>query len=135
MTGSEVVEFASSLDNLFNPGIAELDHIAGIHFNQVVVLHAPVGLFELCNVLSELMLYHQAAIEEQLYGIVESGPADPVVFVLHEDVERLDIEMAVPGIDLIQDGITFGCFAVPLLLQIVSEDLLYSLFGLLLHHN
>ena len=96
MAGSKVVEFTGGLDNLFNPGIAEFDHIARIHVDQVVVLHAPISFFELSNVLSELVLYHQAAIEEQLYGIVQGSPAYPVVFILHEYVEGLNIEMTIP---------------------------------------
>jgi len=96
MTGSEVVEFAGSFDNLFDPGIAEFDHIARIHVDQVVVLHAPIRLFELSNVLPELVLYHQAAIQKQLYGIVQCSPAYPVVFILHEYIEGLNIEMTIP---------------------------------------
>ena len=85
-------------------GIAEFNHIACVHVNQVVVLHAPVCLFKLGNVLAKLMLHHQAAIEEQLYGIVQSSPANPVVFVLHEYVEGLNIEVAVSGIDFSVDS-------------------------------
>ena len=64
VTGSEVVEFAGSLDNFFNPGIAKFNHIAGIHVDQVIVLHTVIGLFKLGDVLAKLMFYHKAAVQQ-----------------------------------------------------------------------
>ena len=135
VTGREVIKLAGRLDNLLDPRIAELDHIARIHVDQMVVLHAAVSFLELGDVLAELMFYHKAAVQQKLNGIVQRGPAYPVVLVLHEDIEGFYIEVAVPGIDLVQNGIAFGCLTVPLSFKIISEDLLDSLFGLLLHHT
>ena len=96
MAGREVVEFACGLDNLLDPGVAKLDNIARIHIDQVIVLHAAVSLFKLGDVLAELMFYNQTAVQQQLNGIVKRGPAYPVVLILHENIEGLYIEVAVP---------------------------------------
>ena len=70
MTWSEVVELAGGLDDLLDPWITKLNNITGIHVYQMVVLHAAVGLFELCYILSELMFDNQAAIEQQFNGVL-----------------------------------------------------------------
>jgi hypothetical protein len=64
MTGGEVVKLARRFDNLFNAGIAKFYDIARIHVDQVIVLHAMVGFLKLGDVLSKLVLYNQAAIEQ-----------------------------------------------------------------------
>ena len=84
---AEVVELASRLDYLLNPGIAKLDYIARIHIDEVIVLHAAVGLFKLGDIFAELMFHNHAAVEQQLNGIVKCSSAYPVIFVLHEDIE------------------------------------------------
>jgi hypothetical protein len=96
MTGSEVIEFAGSLDDFLDPGVTKLDHISGIHVDQVIMLHAPIGLFKLGDILTELMFDHQAAIQQQLDGVIQCGSADPVILILHKDIERLYIKVAVP---------------------------------------
>jgi hypothetical protein len=135
MAGSEIVEFAGSPYDLFDPGIAEFNHIPGLHVDQVIMLHATIGLFELGNVFSELMFDHQAAIKEEFNGIIKGGPAYPVIFVFHEDIERLYIKMAITGIDLIEYGVSFGCLSVSFLLQVICKYLFYSIFGFILDHN
>lgn len=131
----EVVQFACSPDDLFDPGITKLDDISGVHIDEVVMLHAVVCLFELGDVLAELVLDHQVTVQQEFNGVVQGGPADAVILVLHEDVEGLDIEVPVPGIDLIQDGIPFRGFTVTFSFQILREYLFYSIFRLLMHHN
>jgi hypothetical protein len=86
VTGGEVVQLACGADNLLDPRITEFDHIARIHIDQVIMLHAVIGFLKLCDVLSELVFYHQVTIEQQFNGVIEGGPADPVVLILHEDV-------------------------------------------------
>ena len=135
VTGCEVIELAGCLDDLLDPWIAEVDDIARIHVDKMVVLHATVSFLELGDVLAELMLHHQAAVQQKFNGIVKCGPANPVVLILHEDIEGFYIEMAVPGINLVQNGISLGCLTVPLSFKIICKDLLDSLFGLLLHHT
>jgi hypothetical protein len=70
MAGSEVIELAGGLDDFLDPGVTKLDYIPGIHVNQVIMLHAAVGLFKLGDILTKLMLDHQAAIQQQLDGII-----------------------------------------------------------------
>lgn len=96
MAWHKIVQLAGCFDDLLNPRITEFDHIARIHIDQVVMLHAMVCFFKLCDILSELMFDHEAAVQQQLDSIVQGGPADPVVLILHKDIERLYIEVAVP---------------------------------------
>ena len=86
MTGSKVVKLAGCLNNLFNSGIAKLNNIARIHVDQVIVLHAVIRFLELGYVLSELVFNYQAAIKQQLYGVIKRSSADPVVFILHKNI-------------------------------------------------
>ena len=99
--------------NLLDTRIAELEKPTALGADQVVVLPALVGLLEVRHILPELVLHHQPAIQQELYGIVESCPAHPVILVLHEDVERLDVEMPVAGVDLIEYRESFGRFPMP----------------------
>ena len=135
MAGCEVVQLAGRFDNLFNAWVAEFYDIPGLHIDQMVMLHAMVGLFKLCDIPAKLMLDHEIAIQKQLNRVIQRGPAYTVVLVLHEYVKRLNIKVAIPGVYLIQDGIPLRRFTVSLLFKILCEYLLYSLFGLLHYHN
>ena len=93
--GFEIIQFAGRFYDIVDPGITELNHLSRLNIDQVVMLHAMVGFFELRDVLAELVLDHQIAVQQQFNGIVQGGPADTVVLVLHEDIQRLYIEMTV----------------------------------------
>jgi hypothetical protein len=53
----------------------------------VVVLLEPIRFFVLSQILSELVLAYQIALNQQIQRIVNGGPAYPVVIVFHADVE------------------------------------------------
>ncbi len=135
VAGSEIVELARCPDDLLNAGITKLSDLPGFDINEMVVLHAMVGLFKLGDVLAELVLYHQVAIEQQLNGIVKGGPAYPVVLVLHENIQRFNIEMPLAAVYLIQNGIPFRSLAMPFLFQVFGEQPFYRFFRFILNHN
>lgn len=117
--------------NLLDTRIAELEKPPALGADQVVVLPALVGLLEVRHILPELVLHHQSAIQQELYGIVERGPAHPVILVLHEDVERLDVEMPIAGVDLIEYRESFGRFPMPTHREVAGE-LLAHVFAYIL---
>ena len=88
------MQFARSVYNFMNSGIAELNYLTRFNINKMIVLPALICSFELGNVLSELMFDDQIAIEQQLNGIIKRRPAYPVILVLHKNIERLNIEMS-----------------------------------------
>ena len=96
MTGCEVIEFTCSFDDLIYPGITKFDHISGLHIYKVIMLHTVVCFFKLRNISAELMLNNQAAIQQELNGVVKRGAANTVILVLHKDIERFDIKMTIP---------------------------------------
>lgn len=117
--------------NLLDTRIAELEEPPALGADQVVVLPALVGLLKVRHILPELVLHHQPAIQQELYGIVERGSAHPVVLVLHEDVERLDVEMPIAGVDLIEYRESFGRFPMPTHREVAGE-LLAHVFAYIL---
>ena len=68
--GSEVVQFAGSINNFIYPGVAELNNFTCFNINKMIVLSALVCSFKLGNILSKLMLNDQITIEQQLNGII-----------------------------------------------------------------
>ena len=99
--------FLDGFLDVLKPGVAILQHLSCVEVNEMVVLPELVGTFILCAVVPELVLDHQIAVEQQLDGVVQGGAADTVFVVLHLVVERLNVEMAIGGIDLLKDGKAF----------------------------
>ena len=91
--GGEVMQIACCADDLIYSGVTELDDLSGFDVNYMVMLPALVCSLKLGDILSELMLYYKVTFEQQFNCIIQSGPAYPVVFILHEDIERLDVKM------------------------------------------
>ena len=97
--------------DLLQTGIAVLQHLARVKINEMVVLPELVGPLVLCAVVTELVLDHQVAVEQQHDGVVQGGAAYTVLVVFHLVIKRLDVEMPVGGVDLLQDGETFRSLA------------------------
>lgn len=123
---SEPVKFACSLYYLAHPWIAELNYLPCFNIYKVVVLPALVSPFKLGNVFSELVLYNQVAVEQYLDGVVQRSPAYPVILILHENIQRLNVEMTSPGIYLIQYSVSLGGLPVTFPFKILCEYLLHS---------
>lgn len=85
--GFEIVQFTGRFYDLLNAWVTEFQYLSGIKIYQVIMLHAPVCPLKLGNVLAELVFDHQVAIQQQFNGIVQSGPADAVILILHENIQ------------------------------------------------
>jgi hypothetical protein len=81
--------------NLLNARVTELHHFTTILTYNVIMLTVFVRPFKVCDILAELMLGHQFAIKKYLNGIVERSAAYTVILVLHLNVKRLDIKVAI----------------------------------------
>lgn len=102
----EVLCFFYHFLNAVKSWIAELYHLVAFGANEVIVLAAWIRFFELRLVLPKLMLGYQIAIHKQIERVVHRGPAYPVVFVFHRNVERLHIEVAFTCVNLFQNSKT-----------------------------
>jgi len=66
----KAVKVAGCPYDLFYPWIAEFDYLPGLHIDKMIVLTALIGPFELSDIFSKLVLYHQAAVEKKLDCII-----------------------------------------------------------------
>ncbi len=106
-------------------GVAKFEYFAAIETDEVVVLPAAIGFFEDGGILPELVAKDEFALREQFEGIIDGGATDVVVFLLHEVVEPVGIEVVVPAVDFFEYGEAFGSAA-----QFVFEEvLLKNFFG------
>jgi hypothetical protein len=136
MTGDAKVEqFLRHALNLMHAWIAEFKHFVAVGANKMVVLLVLIRLLELRLILTELMSRNQIAGEQQFNGIVKRSAAYTVLFILHVHVKRFNIEMPRMRIDFFKYSEAFRRFAVAVLLQIIGENLLYSVFSLLIWHS
>ena len=135
MAGFEIVQLAGCLYYFIDPWIAKFNYIPCSEINKMIMLHAMIGLLELGDILSKLMLHYKIAVQQQLNRIVQSCPADSVVFVFHENIQGFNIEMTIPRIDLIQNSKTFRSFPVTFAFEVFCKYLFYSVPGLFRAHN
>ena len=106
----------------------KFSHFARTHIDEMIVLGRSQRLLELRDILSELMLYNQFAVQQDLNGVVQSSPADTLVFIFHRDVKRLDVKMTVAGVDLIQNGISFRRLTVTVSFKVFRKNIFDCLF-------
>jgi len=118
----DIEDFLDGLFDCLDAGVAEFEHLAGVGHDDVVVLFVEIRLLIMRLVVSELVLAYESAIQQQFDGIVKRGAAHPIVLVLHLDIEVLDVEVLLAIVDLVQDGVALGRFAVPLVFQVFGED-------------
>ena len=122
------------LDGVLEVFVLKLRHLAALNANLMVVGVAVVALLILRRV-AELMLDDQPRVDEQDDGIVEGSPADTELFLVgHQRVERVDVEMAVNGVDGIKNGKAFGSLPMPVRIEIFGEYLLDRIFHILSFH-
>ena len=67
---------------LLKPGIAELQNLAAIVTDQVIVLAVPVSLLVKGCVIAKLLFDREPAVQKKIQGIVNRSTADLVVFLL-----------------------------------------------------
>lgn len=97
----DVEDFLDCFFDGLDARIAEFDDFAGVGHDDVVVLFVKIRLFIMRLVLTELVFAHQAAVQQKFDGVVQRGAAYPVVFVLHLDVEILDVEVIFAVVNLL----------------------------------
>jgi len=110
--------------NFMDSWVAKLINAAANGADNMVMLLAGIGFFKLRDILSELVLNDQTAIEQEFHGVVQGSAAHPVAVVFHVDIQRFHVEMAIAGIYFIENGKSLGRFAVPLLFDVLRKDLL-----------
>lgn len=106
----ELVLILNVLHYFIDAWIGKFFHFAALLTNEVFMMAVVEGFFELGDVVTKLMFDHQFAIQEQVDGVVKCRTADPIVFVFHENIERLYIKVPRMGIYFIEDGKSFRCF-------------------------
>lgn len=89
--------------DLLNARITEFNDLSTIQADQVVVLLVPVAPFVLRLVPAELVFADQVTVDQELEGIIHRRPADPVVVVLHMDIQAFRIKMLRALVDLLEN--------------------------------
>ena len=92
--GTEIIQLAGCVYYFMYSWITKLNYLTCFGINKMVMLTTVISLLKLRYVLSELVLNNEITVEQKVYGIIQCGPAHPVVLVLHKDIERFDIKMA-----------------------------------------
>lgn len=126
----KVKQFANHLLDFVHTGVAELQHLATVCANEVVVLSVAMRTLIFGLLAAKLVFDHQIAGHQQVQRVVHSGTAHLIVLVLHVDVEALYIKVIVARIDFFQYRKALGRLALPVIVQIACKDALY-LFGAL----
>lgn len=106
----DVEYFFNRLFDIFNSRITEFDHFARIGQNDVVMLFVEIRFFVMGLILTKLMASYKAAFQEQLYRVVKSCPADPVILILHFYVQRFNVEVIIIVVNFLKNGKSFGSF-------------------------
>ena len=101
--------------------VAKFHDLFCLNVDEMVVLAEFVRALVLRAVVPKLVLDDQSAVQQQFDGVVQRGAADAVFVVFHLVVERVDVEMPVGGINLLEDGKTLWGLAQFLPLQVVDE--------------
>lgn len=122
------------LDGVLEVFVLKLRHLATLGTDLMMVRIAVVALLVLRRI-AELVLDDQPRVDKQDNSVVEGSPADAELFLVgHERVERVDVEMAVDGVDGIEYGIAFGSLPMPVRIEIFGEYLLDRIFHILNLH-
>jgi hypothetical protein len=75
------------------------------------------------------------AIDKQYDGVVQRRTAhSEILLVCHQRIKRVNIEMAVYGINSVEYGIAFGSLAMPVHIEIFGEYLSNRIFHVLTFH-
>jgi hypothetical protein len=106
--------------------VAELEHLATVDTNQMVVLLESIRFLVHRLVVAKLMFNHEVAINEQVERVIHRGAAYTIVLILHVDVERLYIEVVVARVYLIKDGKALGGLTLPFFVEVGREDFLHG---------
>ncbi len=122
------------LNGVLQLPVLKLDHLAALRADLVMMRITVIAFFVLRGV-PELMLDDQAGIDKQYDGVVKRRTANTeILLIRHERIERVDIKMAVYGINSVEYGISFGSLAMPVRVEIFGEYLPNRIFHVLTFH-
>jgi hypothetical protein len=124
--------FTGHFLDLLDTRIAKFKYALAIRADEMIVLFVFEGFLELGQVFTKLVFRNEVAIQKQFDGVVQGGTAHPVFFVLHVNIQALNIEVAGAAVNFIENGKTLGSFPVFFLFQIIGEQAFYPVldFGL-----
>ena len=100
--GLEFLLRADFLLDLFQLPVHEFDDIPALEADQMVVPRPPESLLEAGVILAEAVAGDQAAVYEQVEGIVHGGAGDIASSRVDRCEESVRIEVAVGAHDLVQ---------------------------------
>ena len=124
--------FYGLFDRLY-PRVTELHNLPRISEDDVVMLSVKIRFFVLGLVFAELMLAHEFAFEQQLYGVVQGGPAHPVILVFHLDIQGFYIAVVIGIVYLLPDGVALRGLPVSVLFEEGREDTFDDVLVLVSH--
>lgn len=78
---------------LLDSGITKFFDLTRIGVDKMVVLVVKIRFFVLRLIFSKLVFSNQSTLQQKFDRIVESCPADSVIFIFHFDVKRLYIKV------------------------------------------
>ena len=105
-----------------NPWITELSNFIGVGQDNVVMLLILERLFKVRRILTELVFANQVAIQQELDGVVERGPAHRIALLLHLSEKCFHIKMSGKFINLAKNSEALWGFPVLVSLQISRKD-------------
>ena len=121
------------VDGLTKFLVLEFGHLAAHRANHVMMGFIVVRAFVLGRI-AELMFDDQLGIDQKYNGIVNRCPTYPeFAFIRHVIIQRIDVEMALDGINGIEYSKAFRCLSMPVNLQVFCQDLLDCIFHIFFH--
>lgn len=93
-------------------GIAKFQDFIAVREDNMVVLLILESPFKQSAGLTKLMFADKITIDQQIDGIVERCPGNPVLFVFHAHIQGFDVEMPAVIINFSKNSKPFRCFPV-----------------------
>lgn len=78
---------------LHDARIAKFKNLFTICAYQVIMLTVFIRLLKLCKIFTELVFNHQTGVQQDLNIVIKGGPAHTVLFILHHEVQLLNVKM------------------------------------------
>src|SRR5690606_16914477 len=128
----EPVDLSDGVVNALETWVAELEDLAAVETDEVVVLPVRGGPLVLRLTPPELVLHDELAVEQQVERGIDGGAADAAAGLFEADEELVGVEVAGTGIDLVEDGEALGRLALAALPEERAEglaDLLHLSLG------
>lgn len=119
----ETKEATHRVLDLLDAGITKFGDLSTLKTDEVIVLFVPVGFFVLGEIFTKLVFGDKIAADQELKRIVNRGPADSVVALLHMEVESFGVEVIIAVVDLLQDGESLGGLSETVIFKVIGETI------------